>query len=65
MEPPDYIESEKILEHENRRNKLAPKFMPHSVLKNNKITIITNRRKAHKQKIKPKRKFTGVLRTNV
>ena len=38
--------------------------MKHKILKNNKITVITNRRKVHKQKIKPRRKFTGILRSN-
>lgn len=48
-----------IYEDENRRNKLAPRFMKHRVIKNNKITILTNKRKVHKQKIKNTRKFTG------
>lgn len=58
-EPPDFAPNEVVYEAENRRNKLAPKFTQHRVEKNNKVTIISNKRKVHKQKIKNKRKFAG------
>lgn len=58
-DPPNFQPNENILEADNRRNKLAPRFMSHKILKNNRYTVITNRRKVHKSKIKSKRKFSG------
>lgn len=58
-EPPDFQPNENILEADNRRNKLAPRFMSHKILRNNKFTVVTNKRKVHKRKIKKKRKFSG------
>lgn len=60
VEPPEYQLNQEILEAENRRNKLAPKFMAHKILRNQKFTVITNRRKVHKRKIKKPRKFSGL-----
>lgn len=57
-DPPNHEENEIIYESENRRNKLAPKIMKHKVLQNNKISVITNKKKVHKQNIKNKRKFS-------
>lgn len=63
-DPLNFSPSENILEHENRRNKIAPRFLKHKIKRNNKITVITNKRKVHKQKIKPKRKFLGTPISN-
>lgn len=55
-DPPSYDPNEKIFEKDDRRNKLAPRFNDHIVTQNNKITVETNKRKVHKQKIKNKKK---------
>lgn len=57
--PPDFRINDSILEADNRRNKLAARFMSHKILKNNKYTVLTNKRKVHKRKIKKTRKFSG------
>lgn len=61
IDPPDFETNEKIYEFENRRNKLAPKFMEHKVVENNKITLFSNRRKVHKQKVQRRKKFQNNL----
>ena len=60
-DPQDFVENETIYELDDRRNKLAPRFNEHKVVKNHKITITSNKRKVHKQKIrkKPKRKVSA------
>lgn len=57
-EPSTFEENNSVYEADDRRNKLAPKFIKHKVLKDNKIILLTNKRKVHKKRIKPKRKFT-------
>lgn len=59
--PPDFLENSTVYEAENRRNKLAPKFKPFRIYQNKRITVISNRRKIHKQKLKNKRKFAGLI----
>lgn len=58
-DPLDFEPDEIIYETDNRRTKVAPKFIKHKIVTNNKVTVSTNKRKVHKQKIKNKRKFTG------
>lgn len=49
--PPEYSRNDIIYEKDDRRNKLAPRFKEYTVTKNNDLTVETNKRKVHKQKI--------------
>lgn len=58
-DPRTFQEDQTIYERDNRRDKLAPKFQPHRVTENKDVTILSNNRKVHKQKIKSNRKISG------
>lgn len=59
IEPPNFKNNEIIFENDDRRDKLAPRCIKHQVVSDSKITVQTQKRKVHKQKIKPKRNFSG------
>jgi len=55
-EPEKFDENCSVFVSDNRRNKLAPKFVKNKVVKDNKITVQTKNSKVHKRKIRPIRK---------